>query len=75
MRHFINFEEELDVFRREIMNNSFTNKEIGIIRNALKNAHYLICDEYESLCNDELKENYDQVLENLDEAIKIVTKE
>ncbi len=40
------------------------------IERAIKNASYLISEEYESLQDDDLKERYDKVLTELKEAIE-----
>ena len=43
--------------------------EIEIILNALGNARSLISGEYESLQDEDLKLEYDQVLEQIDNAL------
>ena len=54
------------------MNIRITNTELEIIRIALRSAEYLIIEEYQTLCNDDLKAEYDSTLENLNKALKLV---
>lgn len=44
------------------------NKEI--IENALNNALYLISEEYQSLMDEDLKENYESVIDDINNALK-----
>ena len=43
--------------------------EEDVIKKALNEAYCLICNEYESVCNDSLREEYDRVICLLEEAI------
>jgi hypothetical protein len=49
-------------------------KEIKIIKTALENAQHLITEEYQSLCDDDLKEEYERVEKNLEEALGLLKK-
>lgn len=48
---------------------NFNTEKVEIIFNALRSAHSLISDEYESLQDDDLKLEYDEVLKQIDKAL------
>lgn len=43
--------------------------DINKILRALENAQYLICSEYQSLCDGDLENEYQKVLDEISEAI------
>ena len=49
-------------------------QEMQIIQRAIQNAFHLLTEEYESLCNEELKEKYDATLNDLKNANGLVKK-
>tara|TARA_B100000315_G_C14565067_1_gene582509 strand:- start:2010 stop:2177 length:168 start_codon:yes stop_codon:yes gene_type:complete len=46
--------------------------EINIITNTLKDALYLISDEYESLIDAELKDKYVEVMAKIENAVELL---
>lgn len=48
------------------------NKEI--VENALNNALYLISEEYQALMDEDLKEDYESVIEDINNALKELEK-
>ena len=49
-------------------------KEIKIIKTALENARHLISEEHQSLCDDDLKEEYVRVEKDLEAALGVVAE-
>ena len=41
-----------------------------LVTTALNEAYSLICGEYDSVCDDDLKEEYDRVINLLEKAIE-----
>lgn len=44
--------------------------EKALVKEALNEAYSLICSEYDSVCDDDLREEYDRVIRLLEEAIE-----
>jgi len=51
-----------------------TDKEMVVVESAIKSAIHLLEDEYQSLCDEYLQEEYDRVLADLDVAAKLINK-
>jgi len=45
-----------------------------IITDALNNALYLISEEYQSLLDDDLKQNYNKVIEELNNSLQLLKR-
>lgn len=41
-----------------------------LILKALKEAYGLVCSEYDSVCDDDLRSEYEQVIDSLEKAIE-----
>ena len=54
------------------MNTFLTDQEMRITQIAIQNSSHLPTEEYESLCNDDLKDIYDKTLADLVAAQKLV---
>ena len=47
---------------------------VDLVLDALNGAYSLLCDEYESVCDEELLQEYEGVIDMLKEAISEVEK-
>ena len=47
---------------------------VDLVLDALNGAYSLLCDEYESVCDEELLQEYESVIDMLKEAISEVEK-
>ena len=50
-------------------------EDLELIKSAISNARSLLYDEVESVCVDELSYEYNLVIKDLDDALKIIENE
>ncbi|MDO4526379.1 MAG: hypothetical protein Q4B61_13740 [Bacteroidales bacterium] len=50
-------------------------EDLELIKSAISNARNLLYDEVESVCVDELSDEYNSVIKDLEDALKIIENE
>ena len=50
-------------------------EDLELIKSAISNAKNLLYDEVESVCVDELSDEYNSVIKDLEDALKIIENE
>ena len=50
-------------------------EDLELIKSAISNARDLLYDELESVCVDELSDEYNSVIKDLEDALKIIENE
>ena len=50
-------------------------EDLELIKSAISNARDLLYDEMESVCVDELSDEYNSVIKDLEDALKIIENE
>jgi hypothetical protein len=62
-------------FRVYIKNHNMGAEDLELIKSAISNARNLLYDEVESVCVDELSDEYNSVIKDLEDALKIIENE
>ena len=56
-------------------NHNMSTENLELIKSAISNARDLLYDEMESVCVDELSDEYNSVIKDLEDALKIIENE
>ena len=56
-------------------NHNMGAEDLELIKSAISNARNLLYDEMESVCVDELSDEYNSVIKDLEDALKIIENE
>ncbi len=56
-------------------NHNMSTENLELIKSAISNARDLLYDEAESICVDELLDEYNSVIKDLEDALKIIENE